>query len=74
MEPVFYRKNKNNIFPYLQSELNLYSPQNYIPLYEKLFVLNETNKNSINLNNKWEICKIEHSIFEIVAAATGCQY
>tara|TARA_X000000368_G_scaffold63610_1_gene45171 strand:+ start:3422 stop:5098 length:1677 start_codon:yes stop_codon:yes gene_type:complete len=70
MEPVFYRKNKNKIFPYLQSELNIDTPQNYIPLYEKLFVLNETNKNSINLNNKWEICKIDENIGDKIYKCT----
>jgi hypothetical protein len=32
--------------------------QNYIPLYDKLFSLNETNYNAINLNNKWHLTNL----------------
>ena len=52
MEPVYYRKNKNVIFPFLEENLGLENPQNYIPIYDTLFSLNENNKNTINLNNK----------------------
>ena len=55
MEPIFYRKNKNIAFPYLEKELDVCNLQNYIPIYDLFFTLNENNRNSINLNNKWEI-------------------
>jgi hypothetical protein len=38
--------------------LNLFKTQNYIPIYTRFFKLNETNYNSINLNNKWFILNI----------------
>ena len=31
------------------------NPQNYIPLYERFFNFNETNYNSINLNNVYKL-------------------
>ena len=61
MEPVFYRKNKNIAFSFLEKELQLEKIQNYVPIYDTLFTLNETNKNTINLNNKWEIVSISNS-------------
>ncbi len=70
MEPVFYKKNKNKTFSNLESVLNVDNTQNYIPLYDTLFSLNETNKNSINLNNKWEISKIEKNLFDKIYEAT----
>ena len=33
--------------------------QNYIPLYEKFFTINETNYNSIHLNNKYSLHSIK---------------
>ena len=50
-----YKKNNNEIlFSNFKNKelLNLDNPQNYIPLYEKYFSINENNFNSINLNNK----------------------
>jgi hypothetical protein len=49
---IFYKKNKNdNVFNYLE-QYGYKNTQNYIPIYEKFFQLNNTNWNSINLNNK----------------------
>ena len=62
MEPVYYRKNKNVIFPFLEENLGLENPQNYIPIYDTLFSLNENNKNTINLNNKWELSNIHNKM------------
>lgn len=62
MEPVYYRKNKNVIFPFLEDNLGLENPQNYIPIYDTLFSLNENNKNTINLNNKWELSNIHNKM------------
>ena len=55
---INYRKNKNTeLFDKIKSEefLNLENPQNYIPLYERFFNFNETNYNSINLNNVYKL-------------------
>jgi len=62
MEPVYYRKNKNLIFPFLEDNLGLENPQNYIPIYDTLFSLNENNRNTINLNNKWELSNIHNKM------------
>lgn len=54
-----YQKNSNEkVFQNLEKKLNITNIQNYIPLYTKYFKLNETNYNSINLNNKYSINKI----------------
>ena len=55
---INYRKIKNTeLFNKIKSEefLNLENPQNYIPLYERFFNFNETNYNSINLNNVYKL-------------------
>lgn len=55
---INYRKNKNTeLFDKIKSKefLNLENPQNYIPLYERFFNFNETNYNSINLNNVYKL-------------------
>ena len=36
-------------------KFHLGKPQNYIPIYQRFFSLNETNFNGLNLNNKWYI-------------------
>ena len=38
--------------------LFLSNAQNYIPIYNKFFTLNDSNYNSINLNNKWYISNV----------------
>ena len=51
---INYSKNKNNeLFEQMQDSnlLGIENIQNYIPLYERFFNLNEKNYNSINLNN-----------------------
>lgn len=55
---INYKKNKNSeLFDKIKTEefLNLENPQNYIPLYERFFKFNETNYNSINLNNVYKL-------------------
>ena len=55
---INYQKRKNvELFQSLESTnfLHLSDTQNYIPIYNRFFSLNETNFNSINLNNKWYI-------------------
>jgi hypothetical protein len=54
---LYYKKNKNeHLFRELEnSNLDLKSLQNYIPLYENFFSLNESNFNNINLNHKFHL-------------------
>ena len=54
---LYYKKNKNEqLFRELEnSNLDLKSLQNYIPLYENFFSLNESNFNNINLNHKYHL-------------------
>ena len=62
---IFYKKNNNNtLFNLLVSEdfLDLENPQNYIPIYNKFFNLNDTNYNSINLNNKYKLHELKNKI------------
>ena len=61
---VNYQKRKNiNLFNKLQTNkiINISSVQNYIPIYDKFFSLNNTNWNSINLNHKWALSDIKDS-------------
>ena len=58
---VNYQKRKNSeFFKSLENPdlLFLSKSQNYIPIYNKFFSLNETNYNSINLNNEWYILNV----------------
>jgi len=53
MLSINYVKNKNaHILATLDDISKI---QNYVPLYNEFFSLNETNFNSINLNHKWHI-------------------
>jgi hypothetical protein len=59
---VNYQKRKNNSLfnKFLTNKnINLSDVQNYIPIYERFFSLNESNFNSINLNHKWAISDIK---------------
>jgi hypothetical protein len=57
---VFYKKNKNsNFLQELESVLDISGVQNYIPIYSRFFALNDTNWNSINLENDHEIAHIQ---------------
>lgn len=60
---VNYQKRKNtNIFHKFQTnnKINLSNIQNYIPIYDRFFSLNNTNWDAINLNHVWAI----HDIIE----------
>lgn len=60
---VNYQKRKNaELFANLEEKnlLFLSETQNYIPIYNRFFSLNDTNFNNINFNNKWYI----HSLKE----------
>jgi hypothetical protein len=65
MVDINYQKRKNiELFKSLEdsSSLFLSDAQNYIPIYNKFFALNETNYNGINLNNKWNISSVIEKI------------
>ena len=70
MFDINYQKRKNiELFENLEkSELGFSNGQNYIPIYNRFFNLNDTNYNSINLNNKHYISNIyeqlDENIFE----------
>ncbi len=62
MISINYQKRKNSeLFKRLENpdSLHLSKTQNYIPIYKKFFNLNDTNYNSINLNNKWFITNVD---------------
>jgi len=59
---INYQKRKNsNLFAKFQTNkfINLTNTQNYIPIYDRFFSLNNTNFNSINLNHMWYIADIK---------------
>jgi len=60
-----YQKRKNTeLFESLEKPDSLFlsNTQNYIPIYNRFFTLNDTNYNNINLNNKWYITKISEPV------------
>lgn len=62
MFSVNYQKRKNiNLFTKFQTNkrISLSNVQNYIPIYDRFFSLNNTNYNSINLNHLWSISDIK---------------
>ena len=61
---IYYRKKQNShLFQSLEnSELGLSKMQNYIPIYERFFSLNDTNNNGINLNSQNYITHFNKSI------------
>jgi len=62
---VFYQKRKNSeLFKSLERPeiLFLSKPQNYIPIYNRFFSLNETNFNNINLNHNHYLHNIKSKI------------
>lgn len=60
-----YQKRKNReLFSSFEKNkaINLSNAQNYIPIYQKFFSLNESNFNAINLNNKWYINDLHENV------------
>lgn len=54
-----YQKRVNNqLFQDLEKHLNVENCQNYIPIYNKIFQLNNTNYNNVNLDNINYILKV----------------
>jgi len=65
MISINYQKRKNSeLFKCFEDTNLLYLSkiQNYIPIYNRFFNLNDTNYNNVNLNNKWFISNVESSI------------
>ena len=57
---IHYQKRKNiPLFKNIEKVKQVTHLQNYIPLYNKLFQLNETNYNNINLNHPWHVHHIK---------------
>ena len=53
---INYQKRKNTeLFRDLNDKLFLSKQQNYIPIYQRFFTLNESNYNGVNLNNQYFI-------------------
>ena len=48
----YQKRNNQSFFKDLEKQLNIEKCQNYIPLYNKIFQLNNTNYNNVNLDNK----------------------
>ena len=65
---INYQKRKNSeLFKSLEKPTSLFlsKTQNYIPIYNRFFSLNDTNFNNINLNHKWYISSInEYETYE----------
>ena len=50
---INYQKRKNTeLFRDLNDKLFLSKQQNYVPIYQRFFTLNESNYNGVNLNNQ----------------------
>ena len=59
---IYYKKNKNkNLFSNLEKH-SITKLQNYVPLYQNFFSLNENNYNNINLNHRYHITNIKKKI------------
>jgi hypothetical protein len=62
---INYQKRKNsNLFTTLENPDTTFLSkiQNYIPIYNKFFGLNESNYNNINLNHKWYLHNLKENI------------
>jgi len=62
---INYEKRKNSeLFKSFQNEelTFLSQVQNYIPIYKRFFLLNETNYNSLNLNHPWFLATIKNNV------------
>lgn len=62
---INYEKRKNSeLFKSFQNEelTFLSQVQNYIPIYKRFFLLNETNYNSLNLNHPWFLTTIKNNV------------
>ena len=67
MVDLNYQKRKNiELFKVFEDSNTLFlsNSQNYIPIYNRFFSLNETNFNAINLNHKWYISNVKEKLYE----------
>lgn len=61
---IDYEKRKNSeLFKTLEKPefLSISKMQNYVPIYNRFFALNETNYNNINLNHKWFLYNVKNN-------------
>ncbi len=57
---ISYKKNDNNeLFSKLETKYGFSNLQNYIPIYQKFFSLNDNTYNNINLNHRYSIQNIK---------------
>jgi hypothetical protein len=69
---INYKKRKNHrLFEKFETnqKIGLLNAQNYIPIYNRFFSLNETNFNSVNLNHHWLLNDIKEKSKE----KDGCE-
>ena len=66
MELNYKKNDNNNLFKDFEKDdlLNVFNLQNYVPIYNKFFSLNENNYNSINLNNENYLYRMKKKINE----------
>ena len=72
MEITYKKVNNSSLFENFENEelLNMTNCQNYIPLYNKFFSLNNNNSNSINLNNQQSLNSITEKKTENIFKGT----
>ena len=64
MIKINYQKRKNaELFKTLEC-YDFKNTQNYIPIYNRFFSLNETNFNNVNLNHEWYLTNIKENVEE----------
>lgn len=62
MMNINYQKRKNSeLFKTLEC-YDFVNTQNYIPIYNRFFSLNENNHNNVNLNHEWYLSNIKENI------------
>ncbi len=65
MIQIDYQKRKNvELFKSLENPNSLFlsNAQNYIPIYNRILSLNETNYNSVNLNHRWYLSSVKAAV------------
>jgi hypothetical protein len=64
MITINYQKRKNlDLFKTLEC-YDFVNTQNYIPIYNRFFSLNETNFNNVNLNHTWHLTDVKENSIE----------
>ena len=72
MEITYKKINNTSLFNDFEKEtlLQINNTQNYVPIYNKFFTLNNKNYNSINLNNQSALFSIKNKITENIYDGT----